>query len=234
MPSRMFLGAPVLYTNCMRLDAASAGKKGFTLIELLIVIGILAVLATTTVLVLNPAELFRQARDAQRVSDLDVLKKTMSFLQVGGKAIGLTNIVYISATDYSDGCYSLVSSLPALASGWYYNCSLQDPKKLNGTGWLPFDFSNPLSVAPHSDFLAAGGNNFSTAGATLTTLPLDPKNVVTGGLYYQYITDTANFEFTTKFESTKFQEKAQTDGGYDTTRYETGSDMTLWKAAAGL
>ena len=32
-------------------------KKGFTLIELVIVIGILAILATVVVLVLNPAQL---------------------------------------------------------------------------------------------------------------------------------------------------------------------------------
>ncbi|MBI2025133.1 MAG: prepilin-type N-terminal cleavage/methylation domain-containing protein, partial [Candidatus Harrisonbacteria bacterium] len=32
---------------------------GFTLIELLVVIGILAILATVAVLVINPAELFR-------------------------------------------------------------------------------------------------------------------------------------------------------------------------------
>jgi prepilin-type N-terminal cleavage/methylation domain-containing protein len=41
--------------------------KGFTLIELLIVIAILAILATAVVLVLNPAQILAQARDAQRI-----------------------------------------------------------------------------------------------------------------------------------------------------------------------
>lgn len=41
-----------------------ANRKGFTLIELLIVIGILAVLATAVIMVLNPAELLKQARDS--------------------------------------------------------------------------------------------------------------------------------------------------------------------------
>ena len=53
-------------------------KKGFTLIELLIVIGILAILATVVVLVLNPAQLLAQARDSQRMSDLGSLKNAIA------------------------------------------------------------------------------------------------------------------------------------------------------------
>src|SRR3989344_4014430 len=44
--------------------------KGFTLLELVIVIGILAVLGAVSVLVLNPAQLFAEARDSSRVTDL--------------------------------------------------------------------------------------------------------------------------------------------------------------------
>jgi prepilin-type N-terminal cleavage/methylation domain-containing protein len=40
-------------------------KKGFTLLELLIVIGILAILSTTVMLVINPAETFKKATDAK-------------------------------------------------------------------------------------------------------------------------------------------------------------------------
>ncbi|MGC9603258.1 MAG: prepilin-type N-terminal cleavage/methylation domain-containing protein, partial [Minisyncoccia bacterium] len=39
-------------------------EASFTLIELLVVIGILGVLATAVVLVLNPAQLLAQARDS--------------------------------------------------------------------------------------------------------------------------------------------------------------------------
>ena len=52
--------------------------KGFTLVELLIVIGILAVLATATVLVLNPGELLAQSRDTTRISDMGTLQSAMS------------------------------------------------------------------------------------------------------------------------------------------------------------
>ena len=54
-------------------------KKGFTLVELMIVIAILAILAAVVIFALNPAELFRRARDSQRMSDLRVLSSALSY-----------------------------------------------------------------------------------------------------------------------------------------------------------
>jgi len=54
-------------------------KKGFTLVELMIVIAILAILAAIVIFALNPAELFRRARDSQRMSDLRVLSSAISY-----------------------------------------------------------------------------------------------------------------------------------------------------------
>ncbi len=48
-------------------------KKGFTLIELLVVIGILAVLLAITLIAINPARQFSQARDTQRNSDVNAI-----------------------------------------------------------------------------------------------------------------------------------------------------------------
>jgi len=42
-------------------DSPITAVRGFTLIELLVVMGVLATLATAIVLVLNPAELLKQA-----------------------------------------------------------------------------------------------------------------------------------------------------------------------------
>lgn len=46
-------------------------QKGFSLIELLVVIVIIATLAVTVFVALNPAERLKDARDARRTSDVD-------------------------------------------------------------------------------------------------------------------------------------------------------------------
>mgnify|MGYP001577336152 CR=1 FL=1 len=48
-------------------------KRGFTLIEILVVIGIIALLATIVLIAINPARQFAQARDSQRVSNLNAI-----------------------------------------------------------------------------------------------------------------------------------------------------------------
>ena len=48
-------------------------EKGFTLIEILIVIGIIAILASVVIIAINPARQFAQARDSQRISNLNAI-----------------------------------------------------------------------------------------------------------------------------------------------------------------
>ena len=48
-------------------------SKGFTLIEILVVIGIIGILATVVLVAVNPSRQFKQARDSQRVANVNTI-----------------------------------------------------------------------------------------------------------------------------------------------------------------
>lgn len=48
-------------------------NKGFTLIEILVVIGLIAILAAVVLIAINPARQFAQARNSQRLSNLNTI-----------------------------------------------------------------------------------------------------------------------------------------------------------------
>jgi len=50
-------------------------NSGFTLLELLIIVSLIAIIATTVIILLNPMQQINKAKDAQRKHGLDVLKK---------------------------------------------------------------------------------------------------------------------------------------------------------------
>ncbi|MDD3548682.1 MAG: type II secretion system protein, partial [Candidatus Pacebacteria bacterium] len=114
-------------------------KKGFTLLELLIVIGILAILSTTMVLVINPAELLRRSRDSQRISDLNTLKTAIGYY--------ITNVStpYLGGDDTNETCYggggqkTMWSTASGVTVGdwqnWAYSAT--DLQKTDGSGWVP-------------------------------------------------------------------------------------------------
>jgi len=213
--------------------------RGFTLIELLIVVGILAVLATLVILVINPAELFKQARDVRRISDMKTLTIMINYAKFAGKELGpaATKRVDVSVVGASFRCYGAPANLPGvndnMSLGWERRCpDSSEYQALNGRGWLEVNVSDPFAMND-SRYLAAV-IPYSSTGSLISKLPIDPISTGASGLYYMYLHDAArydSFEFVTTFESAKYQAQAIGDGGYDPGRYETGSDLVLWREA---
>jgi len=143
-------------------------ESSFTLIELLIVIGIIAILSTIAILVLNPLELIKQARDSQRMADLTTLNKTLAVYQSSGQtSLGTANTVYVSIPSNQANCSDL--GLPTLPGGYSYVCVTSSTlQKTDGTGWIPLIFSAV------------------SYGTPLEKLPVDPINSTTTKNYYTY------------------------------------------------
>lgn len=181
---------------------SSNSKKGFTLIELLIVIGILAILTAAVVVILNPAELLKQARDSQRLSDLDALKNAIALYLADSKLFsGLGNTTCYASVAGATDCASRATSATRTT------IASSTARGVDGSGWIPL----PLSTI--------------TSGSPLQNLPIDPTNTSTGSLYYSALFDTSGltFELNATLESAKYNGKMTTDGGNSATVYETGS-----------
>jgi len=186
-------------------------KKGFTLIELLVVIAILAILATITVLVLNPAQLFAQARDSQRISDLGTLKSAvvLYLATVTSSDLDGTGGAFTCATNFGSDKAGVTSPMTAstLAQSAVFT--------VTGLGWVPVNLAS------------------TTGGSPLAALPRDP--VTTGTTYfYSYSCNNTDktFELDANLESTRYansgtDDRESTDGGNNANYFEIGTEPGL-------
>jgi len=184
--------------------------KGFTLLELLIVIGVLAILATATLLVLNPVEILRQSRDSTRISDLASMKNAISVYITGvdspdmdGGTTSCATLCYVNASSVTSNCGGRHSSKTTTEDS---------TREVDASGWIPIDFTD------------------IPGGSPIAVLPIDPTNDAT--YFYSYACDNTNvtFELDTVFESTKYTETEDydgTDGGNSANHYEIGSEPGL-------
>ena len=181
-------------------------SRGFTLIELLVVIAIIAILSVVVILTLNPAELLRQARDSNRVSDLSTMNSALGvyYADVSSPTTSQTGMI--------TNCYA-GGVMPTANCGFTltYTIASTTSRAVNGTGWLPIPFTGISSGAP------------------IGNLPADPVNGSTN-VYRFVASSTFTYELNADMESTK-QTAATgvetTDGGNSATLYEVGT-------AAGL
>jgi prepilin-type N-terminal cleavage/methylation domain-containing protein len=195
-----------------RTHMRSHKRSAFTLIELLVVIAIIAVLAVVVVLSLNPAELLRQSRDSNRLSDLDTLTRALSLYTAdqgvgSGFSLGTSSVTYISIPDPSatTAAGSDCSGLGFPAGGSFHCAGPSYYRKTDGTGWLPVNFQNV------------------STGAPLGSLPVDPTNQSSSDLYYSYTTDGSTFKLVANPESQKNVALAGTNNQL----FRSGSNQNL-------
>jgi prepilin-type N-terminal cleavage/methylation domain-containing protein len=190
-------------------------KKGFTLIELLVVIAVLAILSVAVVVVLNPAELIKQGRDATRMSDLAGINSALSLF-----SSDQPSATWTATTTCTNGTVGLATTTTT-------TCTTVTSTAVTGSGWVNVN-------------LAA-----ISSGAPLSRLPTDPVNDNTStncsssvkvGCFYVYKASgtSGKYKLYANMESTKYQtgggsdvESDTKDGGLINDWYELGSDMTL-------
>jgi prepilin-type N-terminal cleavage/methylation domain-containing protein len=199
-------------------------KKGFTLIELLVVIAIIAILSVVVILTLNPAELLRQSRDSNRISDLSVTKSAISFYlaSVTSPSIGTSGTCYQDAASTTVGGTTVGTST---CGTWFSQASgtnlFSSSTAVDGTGWLPIAFSTTTTGA------ALPG------GSPLGSLPHDPVNN-DGVHFYSYEASSTSlvFKLDAHMESQKYSnggsnDVVSTDGGIDPNSYEQGTNLKM-------
>ncbi len=182
-------------------------RRAFTLIELLVVIAIIAILAVVVVLVLNPAQLLAQSRDANRVSDMATLNSAVSLYQADGGSLGASTSTstFLSLPDTSTSCTNI-----GFPSG--FSCvSSTASRNTDGSGWIPLDFKTISSGSP------------------LGSLPMDPVNSSSSGLYYSYATNGTQYELIAGAESKKYRNTvAALGGGVDVLGSMPSKNLVGW------
>jgi prepilin-type N-terminal cleavage/methylation domain-containing protein len=203
-----------------------SSRKAFTLIELLVVIAIIAILAVVVVLTLNPAELLRQSRDANRLSDLATLNSAINLYNTDqggatGYSLGSASTTYLSLPDpaatSTSGTNCSTMGLPATSSNWSYHCPASSTQRsITNLGWIPINFAS------------------ISAGSPFSNLPIDPTNTSSSLSYYTYQTTGSTYEVTVPLESSKYIKQNLLVSNPDPTRYAMGSAPSLIPQEEGL
>ncbi len=205
-------------------------KRGFTFIEILVVIAVLAVLAAIVMLIINPAEYLRRARDAQRLGDAARITQAMALYTYGTASRPINQdpdgpkFPLIGSPPITDSCINdpiphrlFVSvpndngeTAPSAPTDWQYTqVSSTKLRAVDGNGWLPVNFTEAPS----------GQTPFSV-------LPVDPVNTFASGYYYSYGCGSWNINM--NFESQKYRDEVSSvDQGRFDNVYEIGSDLAV-------
>ncbi len=198
-------------------------KKGFTMVELVVIIGLIALIAVIVVLVLNPAKIFQEARDSQRISDLGHLNNVLSLYSITVPGADLDGVFGGSCAVH---CWIFPPAGPRLvASSCDFRYDNKTPfslasRAVNGTGWVPVNLTTILGGSP------------------LPAYPIDPVNTISSdtqtSYFYSYGCNSVSntFELNANMESVRYKnggvnDVESTDGGSLNDVYEVGTDPGL-------
>ena len=160
--------------------------------------------------------MLRQGRDATRMGNIGTLHRTLSMFQIDrpGDSMGSPGVINVSIPSDLTDCDNL--GLPPIP-GWVYRCvTAANLRNINGTGWIPINFTT------------------MSRGSPLSSLPVDPINTVASGAFYVFVTDGRTWNFASLLESQRHAPSAIEDGGTDFARFEAGNNLSLWTSASGL
>lgn len=88
-------------------------QSGFTLIEILVVIGLIAVLAAIVLIAINPARHFAEARNSQRVSNLETILNALGQNLADNKGVSTCTGITAATTTIGTGGTDLTNCLSA-------------------------------------------------------------------------------------------------------------------------
>jgi hypothetical protein len=156
------------------------------------------------ILVINPAELLKKARDSQRISDLNNLKTAIGhyLINVSSPFIGTASTTYSDVA--SVNCFGTAYATHTLS--------------VDGNGWIPIKFTDisigsPISSLPHDpNPTISTGNHYYVYGVKSAT--------------------DCTFKLITNMESQAYSSGGtnnveSNDGGTNPSLYELGTDLTL-------
>ena len=199
-------------------------QKAFSLLEIIITLGIISVLAGIITAVFKIPEAYKILRDFQRVQGLANLNKSLELVTIFAEESGFSltskypnlraNTIYLSLpmNSATTNCKVDYPQLPDIPNYSYYCAPSSTYMNIDGSGWIPINFSD-----------------FSSRGVELGKLHIDPIN--NSIYYYSFVIDNKNnFELTAVLENSRNigpGTVSEKDGGDNDYIFEKGSNLTL-------
>ncbi|MFA6407728.1 MAG: hypothetical protein WCV80_03425, partial [Candidatus Paceibacterota bacterium] len=167
-------------------------------------------LATVIVVIINPAELLKQARDTTRISDMAALNSAVALYLADVVSPGFGGANGASCASLTKTCTVTTTTLPFSVT----SCTtVNATTTVAGLGWVTIDFADISSGSP------------------LSRLPLDPSQTTNN--LYTFGCNGLSYKLGATMESVKYSSASTGvmrnayDGGSSASWYEVGNSMAL-------